>query len=68
MKNWKVHLDFEKQHTTAKKFNHSLSFSSGVPTVDICDFGPLDKLDLKKSGIPSEFWIDPSGKIPSRPE
>ena len=68
MKNWKVHLDFENQHTTVKKFNHSLSFSSGVPTVDICDFGPLDKFDLMKSGIPSEFWIDPSGKIPSRPE
>ena len=68
MKNWKVHLDFENKRAMVQKFNHSVPFNSGVPTVDLCDYGPLDKFDLKKSGIPPEFWIDPSGKIPSRPE
>ena len=68
MKNWKVQLDFDNQRTEVKKFNHSVPFNSGVPTVDLCDFGPLDKFDLKKSGIPKEFWISPSGTTPTSPK
>ena len=68
MKKWKVHLDFDKQRTSVQKFNHTVPFNAGVPTVDLCDIGPLDKFDLKKSGVPPEFWIDPSGAIPTRPK
>ena len=68
MKNWKVDLDFASQRTTVQKFNHSVPFNSGVRPVDLCDFGPLDKFDLKKSGVPPEFWIDASGAIPTRPK